>query len=129
VRARADALPLRDDSVAGASTTDTDAGSELVRVVRPGATVLITAPNPLDALHLRGRLLERLRLGPDRPGSTPGRTATRNEAQFDVVARHAVAWTGGGRKRMLASRIVRFAPLRRFGPAVVIEARARRLSP
>ena len=121
VRADAHALPFRDHGFDAATAPASLASCELARVILAGASVIFTETNPHDALVQPRRLLERLRLGP----APDRRTAPPFDRNFEVVARHATAWTGG-RKRALASRFVRLGPLRRFGPATVVETRTRR---
>jgi glycosyltransferase involved in cell wall biosynthesis len=122
VRADAHALPFRDHAFAAAAAHDTQGSKELARVVRAGGSVVFSTTNRFDARLASRRVLERVRLGPDRARTRHAVDAL--DAHFDVVGRHPVAWTGG-RKRALAARVVRLGPLRRFGPATVLETKPR----
>jgi hypothetical protein len=122
VRAASHALPFRDHAFAAVAARADQATAELARVVRAGGPVVVAAPNRWDARLAQRRILERLRLGPE----PTRRSSPPLDAHFEIVARHAVAWADGGRKRALASRLTRLGPLRRFGPATVVELRPRR---
>jgi SAM-dependent methyltransferase len=114
---------------------DAAAVRELARVLKPGGVAALAGPNRGDALLGRARLNDRVR-GLKRPArayfhsSSQAREYTVREYErllrpaFRVHALHAAGWSRGW-KSTIASTLIRTPPLRRFGQAIVVEAKRR----